>query len=176
MRFLRERVANRTPTTQLEKNRNDIAVRCGSPISSSLSRITSRFRTCVSDTRVSDTEDSRSQFRVSGCCFVANQMNWVLSGFSRSLFDAIHRRTASMKRRTNRDNASAYEARQLPWSCVSYHPHSDERPGRRTSRSWPHLLCTGHIGEVRGRRPVGRPNGRALRLMWMCPHAICSVI
>ena len=55
--------------------------------------MTPRFRTCVSDTRVGDTEDSRSQFRFASCCLVPNQMNWVLSGFSRSLFDAMHPQT-----------------------------------------------------------------------------------
>ena len=50
------------------KNKNDIAVRCGPPICSSLSRMTPRFRTCASDTRVGDTGDSRSQFRFSSCC------------------------------------------------------------------------------------------------------------
>ena len=36
------------------------------------------WRTCVSDTRVGDTEDSRSQFRFASCCLVPNQMNWFI--------------------------------------------------------------------------------------------------
>ena len=136
-----------------------------SPISSPLTRMTPRFRTCVADTRVGDTDDRRSQFRFASCCLVPNQRNWVLSGLSRSLFDAIQRRTASMQ--WNGGPVAITFPHPKPDSCrrAPYRPHRGERPGRRMTRSQRHPQCKGHIGEVQEQSSVERLNGQAPRSM-----------
>ena len=64
-------------------------------VSSESSR-TPRLRTTDVDVRAGEMSVSRWTSRLPSCCFVPNQMYWVLSPFKRRRFEAIHSETLSI--------------------------------------------------------------------------------
>ena len=151
-----------------ERNRNNIAVRCGPPSAAHCPKWPrGSGRVC----QTPELATPRTVYHNSASRVVASyQTRW--TGFCPDLVEACLTPSTDELPRWNGWPIAIMLPHPKPGSCrgAEYRPHRDERPGRRTSRSQQHLMCTGHIGEVQGQSPVGRPNGRAPWMMWMYPY------